>query len=170
MVTSPSNNAPYRLIIDVEFDEDVVVHSFTNLYGCTIGANTRIGPFVEVQKGVSIGGNCKISSHTFICSGVDIEDEVFIGHGVIFVNDKYPAAVNADGTLQSSEDWTPLTTTIRRGASLGSGAVVLGGVTIGEHALVGAGSVVSHDVHPGQIVAGCPARALAGKRFGSMQT
>jgi acetyltransferase-like isoleucine patch superfamily enzyme len=162
VTTDPSNDAPYRLIVDVEFDDSVIVQSFTNLYGCAIGANTRIGPFVEVQHGATIGENCKISSHTFICSGVEIEDNVFVGHGVIFVNDKYPAAVNETGTLKSAHDWTLLKTKIRRGASLGSGAVILGGVEIGENALVGAGSVVTHNVYPGEVVAGSPARKSAG--------
>jgi acetyltransferase-like isoleucine patch superfamily enzyme len=154
----PVNDAPYRLISDVEFGENVVVQAFTNLYGCKIGSNTRIGPFVEIQRGAVIGANCKIQSHSFICDGVVIEDEVFVGHGVIFVNDKYPRATNAEGELQSEEDWELLTTVVERGASLGSGAVIMGGVRVGAGAMVGAGAVVTCDVAPGAVVAGNPAR------------
>jgi UDP-2-acetamido-3-amino-2,3-dideoxy-glucuronate N-acetyltransferase len=158
--SGPVNDAPCRLISDVEFGENVVVHPFTNLYGCQIGANTRIGPFVEVQRGAVIGANCKISSHSFICDGVVIEDEVFVGHGVIFVNDKLPRATNDDASLKSAGDWQLLRTTVCRGASLGSGAVVLGGLRIGERSLVGAGAVVTRDVEPGEVVVGNPAGAL----------
>jgi UDP-2-acetamido-3-amino-2,3-dideoxy-glucuronate N-acetyltransferase len=163
---SPSNEARYRLIDDVEFGPGVVVHPFTNLYGCRIGANTRIGPFVEVQRSAVIGSNCKISSHTFICAGVEIEDEVFVGHCVTFINDRFPRAVGTSGELQSEEDWTLERTTVHRGASLGSGAVILGGVRIGEGALVGAGAVVTRDVDPGEVVVGSPARALVQARSG----
>jgi UDP-2-acetamido-3-amino-2,3-dideoxy-glucuronate N-acetyltransferase len=156
---APSNDAPFRLLVDVTFGDGVVVHSFTNLYGCTIGAGTRIGPFVEVQRGAAVGARCKISSHTFVCDGVTIEDEVFVGHGVMFVNDKRPAATNAGGELQSADDWELLRTVVERGASIGSGAVVLGGVRIGSGALVGAGAVVTRDVAPGATVAGVPAQA-----------
>ncbi len=162
MAERPTNDAPSRLIRDVAFGEGVVVQSFTNLYGCTIGDRTRIGPFVEIQAGVTIGARCKIQSHTFVCEGVTIEDEVFVGHGVMFVNDKRPAATTADGVLQTETDWELLPTLVERRASIGSGAVVLGGVTVGEGALVGAGAVVTRDVEPGEVVAGVPARARTG--------
>jgi UDP-2-acetamido-3-amino-2,3-dideoxy-glucuronate N-acetyltransferase len=157
---SPANDAPYRLISDVDFGENVVVYSFTNLYGCKIGDNTRIGPFVEIQRGAVIGANCKIQSHTFICDGVTIEDEVFVSHGVLFVNDNYPRATTDAGALQTEEDWKLLPIVVERGASLGSGAVILGGIRIGAAALVGAGAVVTKDVEPGEIVVGNPAGAL----------
>jgi acetyltransferase-like isoleucine patch superfamily enzyme len=157
----PSNDAPHRLIDDVWFGERVIVYSFTNLYGCRIGDDTRIGTFVEVQRGAVIGANCKIQSHTFICDGVRIEDEVFVGHGVMFINDKRPRATTGDGALQGEDDWERLDTVVERGASLGSGAVVMGGVRIGAGALVGAGAVVTRDVAPGQTVVGNPARMLA---------
>ena len=160
MGSSPINDAPYRLIHDVEFGEDVVVHPFTNLYGCRIGARTRIGPFVEVQQGAEIGASCKVQSHAFICSGVRIEDEVFVGHGVLFINDKHPRATNDRGELQSEDDWKLLRILVERGASLGSGALILGGVQIGAGALVGAGAVVTKDVAPHAVVAGSPARSL----------
>jgi UDP-2-acetamido-3-amino-2,3-dideoxy-glucuronate N-acetyltransferase len=156
---SPANDAPYRLIDDVTFGENVVVYSFTNLYGCKIGDNTRIGPFVEIQQGARVGANCKIQSHAFICTGVSIEDEVFISHGVIFINDKFPQAT-AEGRLQDESDWELLPTTVEHGAALGSGVVVAGGVRIGQGALVGAGAVVTRDVEPGHVVAGNPARPL----------
>jgi acetyltransferase-like isoleucine patch superfamily enzyme len=155
---APSNDAPYRLISDVEFGTDVVVHSFTNLYGCRIGDGTRIGTFVEIQRGATVGERCKISSHTFICDGVEIQDEVFVGHGVVFVNDKVPRATTVDGGLQREDDWMLLPVVVRRGASIGSGAVILGGVEIGERALVGAGAVVTRDVEAGAVVVGSPAR------------
>lgn len=158
MADAPANEAPWRLIVDVSFGRGVVVHSFTNLYGCAIGDETRIGPFVEIQRDVRVGARCKISSHTFICSGVEIEDEVFVGHGVVFVNDKVPRATSASGLLQTADDWTLLRVTVRRGASIGSGAVILGGIEIGERALVGAGAVVTRDVPPGSVVVGSPAR------------
>jgi acetyltransferase-like isoleucine patch superfamily enzyme len=154
----PGNDAPYRILNEVEFGDQVVVQAFTNLYGCRIGDFTRIGPFVEVQRGAVIGANCKIQSHTFICDGVTIEDEVFVGHGVMFVNDKYPRATTADGLLQNEADWERLDTVVERGASIGSGAVVLGGVRVGAEALIGAGAVVTRDVPPGTIVRGVPAR------------
>ncbi len=163
MPGSPSNEAPHRLIDEVAFGADVTVAPFTNLYGCTIGDGTRIGPFVEIQRQAVVGANCKIQSHSFICSGVTIEDEVFVGHGVIFVNDKFPRAT-AHGRLQTEDDWELLPITVEQGASIGSGAIVLGGVRIGRAATVGAGAVVTRDVEPGQIVAGIPARALAAER------
>lgn len=153
VASNPANEAPYRLIEDVDFGENVIVHAFTNLYGCRIGSGTRIGPFVEIQRGASVGERCKIQSHTFICDGVTIEDEVFVGHGVMFINDKRPRAT-------TDEDWELAPTLVKRGASLGSGAVVLGGVTIGARALVGAGAVVTRDVPTRATVAGSPARAL----------
>jgi UDP-2-acetamido-3-amino-2,3-dideoxy-glucuronate N-acetyltransferase len=159
MPNNPSNDAPYRLIDDVTFGENVVVYSFTNLYGCQIGDNTRIGPFVEIQRGAQVGANCKIQSHAVICTGVEIEDEVFVSHGVIFINDKFPRAT-VEGRLQDKGDWELLTTAVERGATLGSGAVVAGGVRIGRGALVGAGAVVTRDVQPGEVVVGNPARLL----------
>jgi UDP-2-acetamido-3-amino-2,3-dideoxy-glucuronate N-acetyltransferase len=161
----PSNEAPHRLIDDVEFGAGVVVHSFTNLYGCSIGDGTRIGTFVEVQRGARIGAQCKIQSHTFVCDGVTIEDEVFVGHGVVFINDKRPRATREDGALQGEEDWVLLPTVVERGASIGSGAVVLGGIRIGRGAIVGAGAVVTKDVAPGATVRGVPARAEVAARF-----
>ena len=160
----PANEAPYRLLNDVEFGRGVVVHPFTNLYGCQIGDESRIGPFVEIQSGVEIGARCKIQSHSFICSGVTIADEVFIGHGVLFINDKRPRATTDDGELQTGEDWTLLPTVVERGASLGSGCVVLGGIRVGAGALVGAGAVVTRDVGEGEVVAGIPARAVVAER------
>ena len=159
MAAGPSNDAPYRLIKDVAFGENVVVYSFTNLYGCEIGDNTRVGPFVEIQKGARVGANCKIQSHAFICTGVEIDDEVFVSHGVVFINDKFPRATT-EGRLQDEGDWELLPTTVERGATLGSGAVVGGGVRIGRGAMVGAGAVVTRDVEPGQVVVGNPARPL----------
>jgi acetyltransferase-like isoleucine patch superfamily enzyme len=156
----PANEAPYRLLSDVELGPGVVVHPFTNLYGCRVGAETRIGPFVEIQRGASVGERCKISSHTFVCEGVEIGDEVFVGHGVIFVNDRVPRATDDAGRLLGGGDWELLSTSVGRRASLGSGALVLGGVRIGEGALVGAGAVVTRDVPPGAVVAGVPARLL----------
>jgi acetyltransferase-like isoleucine patch superfamily enzyme len=155
----PINDAPYRILVAVEFGERVIVQPFTNLYGCKVGDNTRIGPFVEVQRGAEIGANCKIQSHSFICDGVTIEDEVFIGHGVLFVNDKYPRATTASGALQTEQDWERLDTVVERGAAIGSGAVVLGGVRVGAGALVGAGAVLTRDVAPGAVVRGVPARS-----------
>jgi acetyltransferase-like isoleucine patch superfamily enzyme len=157
---APANDAPFRLIADVAFGEEVVVHSFTNLYGCSIADGSRIGPFVEIQRDVTIGARCKISSHSFICTGVDIGDEVFVGHGVVFVNDKYPRSVNEEGELQTEADWTLLRTTVENGAAIGSGALILGGVTVGARAVVGAGAIVTRDVAAGTIVVGNPARVL----------
>jgi acetyltransferase-like isoleucine patch superfamily enzyme len=156
---APSNDAPFRLLDDVAFGERVVVYPFTNLYGCSIGDDTRIGPYVEIQRGSSVGARCKIQSHSFICDGVHIEDDVFVGHGVLFVNDKFPRA-STDGRLSRVDDWEMLTTVIEQGASVGSGAVVLGGIRIGRGALVGGGAVVTRDVGENEIVAGVPARVL----------
>ena len=161
MAVRPANHAPYRIIDDVEFGENVVVHSFTNLYGCKIGDDTRIGTFVEIQRGAEIGERCKIQSHTFVCDGVEIGDEVFVGHGVVFINDKRPRATTEDGELQSEDDWELLRTVVEDRAAIGSGAVILGGVRIGAGALVGAGAVVTKDVPAGATVVGSPARAAA---------
>jgi acetyltransferase-like isoleucine patch superfamily enzyme len=162
MAAQPANDAPYRLIEGVDFGDGVLVQSFTNLYGCRIGDGTRVGPFVEIQRGAEVGARCKIQSHAFVCTGVRIADEVFVGHGVLFVNDKRPRATNDRGELQTDDDWELLPTVVERGASLGSGAVILGGLRIGAGALVGAGAVVTKDVEPGAVVAGTPARPLRG--------
>jgi acetyltransferase-like isoleucine patch superfamily enzyme len=145
---------------DVKLGKGVKLSKFINLYGCTIGDNTKIGAFVEVQKNATIGNNCKISSHTFICEGVTIEDEAFVGHGVVFINDSYPRATIEGGGLQTEADWKVETTVVKRRASIGSGATILSRVTIGENAIVGAGSVVTKDVPANTIVAGNPARVL----------
>jgi UDP-2-acetamido-3-amino-2,3-dideoxy-glucuronate N-acetyltransferase len=160
MADQPANDAPYRLLDAVEFGEGVVVQAFANLYGCRIGDESRIGPFVEIQRGAVVGAHCKISSHSFVCEGVELGDGVFIGHGVVFTNDRYPRAVTDEGGLQEKGDWTLERTHVRRGASIGSGAIILCGLTIGEDAIVGAGAVVTHDVPEGAIVAGSPARVL----------
>jgi acetyltransferase-like isoleucine patch superfamily enzyme len=157
---SPDTGQFQRIAPDVKLGRGVRIHAFTNLYGCEIGDEVKIGTYVEVQKGARIGNRCKISSHSFICEGVAIEDEVFIGHGVTFINDPYPRATNAEGVLQTEKDWSCVTTLVKRGASIGSGATILCGVTIGERALVGAGSVVTKDVPDGAVVAGNPARVL----------
>ena len=151
---------------DVRLGPNVVIHQpgLVNLYGCGIGDGTKVGAFVEIQRGASIGRNCKISSHSFICSGVAIDDGVFVGHGVMFVNDRYPSAVNLDGTLQTEADWTMLPTRIKKTASLGSNATILGGVTVGEGAMVGAGAVVTRDVPDYAVVAGVPARVIGDVR------
>jgi len=145
---------------DVKLGRNVKLAKFINLYGCSVGDDTKIGAFVEIQKNAVVGRRCKISSHTFICEGVTIEDQVFIGHGVSFVNDIYPRATAAGGHLQSDDDWVVQRTVVRKGASIGTGATILANITIGEGAIVGAGSVVTHDVPPGVIVAGNPARIL----------
>lgn len=145
---------------DVKLGREVAIYNFVNLYGCEIGDHTKIGSFVEIQKGVSVGRNCKISSHTFICEGVHIEDEVFIGHNVNFINDKYPRATTSGGGLQTEADWQVEPTLVRRGASIGTGATILGGLEIGAHAIVGAGAVVTKNVPPHSIVAGNPARII----------
>ncbi|MFY7972343.1 MAG: acyltransferase [Flavobacteriales bacterium] len=145
---------------NVKIGKDVRIFNFVNAYGCEIGDGSKVGAFVEIQKGAFIGKNCKISSHTFICEGVHIEDNVFVGHNVTFVNDMFPRATNADGSMQSEADWKLVETRICKGASLGSSVTVLGGITVGENAIVGAGSVVTKDVPAGMIVAGNPARVL----------
>jgi UDP-2-acetamido-3-amino-2,3-dideoxy-glucuronate N-acetyltransferase len=153
----PSNGV--RIAPDVKLGKNVSVHCFVNLYGCEIGNDSRVGAFVEIQKNASIGARCKISSHTFVCEGVTIEDEVFVGHGVVFINDLDPRATS-DGNPQTEADWNVVPTRVRKGASIGSGAVILGGVTIGAGALVGAGAVVTKDVPAGAVVVGNPARVI----------
>jgi len=145
---------------DVKLGRDVKLSRFINLYGCRIGDETKIGAFVEIQKNASVGQRCKISSHTFVCEGVTIEDNVFIGHGVTFINDSYPRATTSGGELQTEKDWRVETTVVKRGASIGSGSTILSNLVIGENAIVGAGSVVTHDVPANTIVAGNPARVL----------
>jgi len=145
---------------DVRLGRDVMLSRFINLYGCSVGDETGIGAFVEIQKNATVGARCKISSHTFICEGVTIEDEVFVGHGVTFINDRLPRATNPDGTRKTDSDWTLAVTRVCKKASIGSGATILGGLTIGQHALVGGGSVVTRDVPPYAVVAGNPARVL----------
>ena len=149
-----------RISTDVIFGKKTQVHAFVNLYGCIIGDNTKIGAFVEIQKGSKIGKNCKISSHTFICEGVTVEDNVFIGHNVTFINDKYPMAINSEGSLQNEEDWSVMPTMVECGASIGSSVTVLCGITIGRKAIVGAGSVVTKDIPYGEIWAGNPAKFI----------
>jgi acetyltransferase-like isoleucine patch superfamily enzyme len=160
-----SNQMPLyqRIAPDVKVGERVKIFAFTNLYGCEIGDDSKIGSFVEIQKGARIGCRCKISSHTFVCEGVTIEDEVFVGHGVTFINDRHPRSANADGSLQTEADWKCVPTLIKKGASVGSGATILCGITIGAGACVGAGSVVTRDVPDGVTVAGNPARLLRKK-------
>ncbi|HEU5395915.1 MAG TPA: acyltransferase [Verrucomicrobiae bacterium] len=152
---------PFQQIApNVVLGRNVRIFAFTNLYGCVIGDDVKIGTFVEIQKGARIGDRCKISSHTFICEGVTLEEEVFVGHNVVFTNDLYPRATNGEGALQTEADWQVIPTLVKRGASIGSGAVLLGGITVGENALIGAGSVVTKDVPPNTIVAGNPARII----------
>jgi acetyltransferase-like isoleucine patch superfamily enzyme len=152
---------PYVCIApDVKLGRDVKLSKFINLYGCEVGDETKIGAFVEIQKNATVGIRCKISSHTFICEGVTIEDNVFIGHGVMFINDSYPRATAADGKLQTEADWTVERTVVKKGASIGSGATILSNISIGENAIVGAGSVVTKDVPPYSVVAGNPAKLL----------
>jgi acetyltransferase-like isoleucine patch superfamily enzyme len=149
-----------RIAPDVKLGRNVRIHAFVNLYGCEIGDGTKIGTFVEIQKGAKIGSHCKISSHTFVCEGVTIESEVFVGHGVNFINDRYPLATNASGQLQTEADWHCQRTLVKRGASIGSGVTLLGGITVGENAVIGAGSVVTKDVPQNTTVAGNPAQVL----------
>ena len=149
-----------RIAPDVQLGKDVKIHAFVNLYGCSIGDESKIGAFVEIQRGAVVGKRVKISSHTFVCEGVTIEDNVFIGHGVMFINDRYPRSTNPDGSLQTASDWECVPTRVGRGASVGSNATILCGIVVGEGAIVGAGSVVTKDVPPHTIVAGNPARVL----------
>jgi len=149
-----------RIAPDVKLGRNVSVRDFTNLYGCEIGDDVKIGTFVEIQKGVKIGNRCKISSHTFICEGVILEDDIFIGHNVTFTNDRYPRATDGNGRLQGDGDWVCIPTVIKRGVSIGSGATLLCGITVGENALIGAGSVVTKDVPAGAVAAGNPARMI----------
>jgi len=149
-----------RIAPDVKLGKNVRIYDFTNLYGCEIGDDVKIGTFVEVQKGAKIGHRCKVSSHSFICEGVTLENDVFIGHNVTFINDRYPRATNGGGQLQTEADWHCIKTVVKQGASVGSGATLLCGITVGENALIGAGSVVTKDVPAGAVVAGNPARAV----------
>ncbi len=149
-----------RISPDVKLGRDVKIYAYVNLYGCEIGDETKVGTFVEIQKGARIGKRAKVSSHSFICEGVTIEDEVFVGHGVMFTNDKYPRAATATGELQTEEDWVCIPTLVKKGVSIGSNATILCGITIGEGAIVGAGSVVTRDVPPRVVVAGNPARVI----------
>ena len=157
---SPSQHLFQRIAPDVKLGRNVRLNGFINLYGCEIGDDVKVGPFVEIQKGAKIGNRCKISSHTFICEGVTLEDEVFVGHGVMFTNDRLPRATNQKGELQTDADWKCIPTLVKRGASIGSGATLLCGITIGENAMIGAGSVVTKDVPAGAIVAGNPAQVI----------
>jgi UDP-2-acetamido-3-amino-2,3-dideoxy-glucuronate N-acetyltransferase len=159
-MTTVTINEPKKSLNNVTVGENVRIFDFVNAYGCTIGDNSKVGAFVEIQKGVTIGRNCKISSHSFLCEGVQVEDNVFIGHGVMFTNDLFPRATNEDGSQQTEADWAVVTTTIRKGASIGSNATIVAGVTIGENALVGAGAVVTKDVPARTVVAGVPAKML----------
>jgi acetyltransferase-like isoleucine patch superfamily enzyme len=149
-----------KIAPDVKLGKNVRLFGFVNLYGCEIGDDVKIGTFVEIQKGVKIGNRCKVSSHTFICEGVTLEDEVFVGHNVTFTNDRFPRSTTGDGQLQTEADWKCIPTLVKRGASIGSSATLLCGITIGENAMIGAGSVVTKDVPPGAVVAGNPARII----------
>ena len=166
MLGADLKELPMPIASDVHLAEGVKIFQpdLVNLYGCAIGSETKIGAFVEIQKNAVIGARCKVSSHTFICEGVTVEDEVFIGHGVMFTNDLYPRSTNADGSLQTEANWQVVKTTVRRRASIGSNATILAGVTIGEYAMVGAGAVVTHDVPDHAIVAGVPARVIGDTR------
>ena len=158
--SSPNSSTLKRIASDVRLGTNVKIADFVNLYGCEIHNNTKIGPFVEIQKNATIGKNCKIQSHTFICEGVTIEDDVLVGHGVTFINDTYPRATNDKGHLQTEDDWKVEPTVVKRGASIGSGSTILSYVTIGENAIIGAGSIVTKDVPPKTIVAGNPAKNI----------
>ena len=149
-----------RIASDVVIGKDVTIHAFVNLYGCSIGNNTKIGAFVEIQKGCEIGRNCKISSHTFLCEGVTIKNNVFIGHNVTFINDKYPRAINPDGSIQNEEDWSVIPTIVEEGVSIGSSVTILCGITIGLGAVLGAGSMVTKDIPAGEVWAGNPAKFM----------
>jgi UDP-2-acetamido-3-amino-2,3-dideoxy-glucuronate N-acetyltransferase len=164
VVTSQRDELLRRIAPDVKLGKDVRVYAFVNLYGCEIGDQTSIGTFVEIQKGARIGARCKIQSHTFICEGVFIEDEVFVGHNVNFLNDRWPAAVTASGDMKTDGEWKLERTLVKRRAAIGSGAVILPGITIGEGAMVGAGAVVTKDVPDGEVVVGNPARTLRSKQ------
>jgi len=157
---SASLSLNQKIAADVKLGKNVRIHDFTNLYGCEIGDDVKIGTFVEIQKNARIGHRCKISSHTFICEGVTLEDDVFVGHNVTFINDRYPRSTNGAGELQTEADWQCIKTLVKQGASIGSGATLLCGITVGEKAMVGAGSVVTKDVPPGAVVAGNPARVV----------
>ncbi len=159
-MSSPQPGLHQQIAPNVKLGRDVRLFGFVNLYGCEIGDETKVGTFVEIQKGAKIGRRCKISSHTFICEGVTIEDEVFVGHNVTFINDLFPRATTGSGGLQTEADWECRPTLVKRGASIGSSATLLCGITVGEHALIGAGSVVTRDVPPYAVVAGNPARVL----------
>ena len=158
-----NEDSPRRSLVNVRLGQGARIFNFVNAYGCEIGDGSKVGSFVEIQKGAKIGRNCKISSHTFICEGVEIGDEVFVGHNVSFINDKFPAAANADGSLQTEADWKVVPTKVGRRVSIGTSATILCGVTIGEGAIIGAGSVVTKDVPAGTTVAGVPARILRRK-------
>ncbi len=151
-------NSDKQSLVDITVGENVKIFDFVNAYGCTIGDNTKVGAFVEIQKGVDIGRNCKISSHSFLCEGVHIDDNVFIGHGVMFVNDRYPRATTEEGKQKTTDDWQVIETFVKKGASIGSNATILGGITIGENAMIGAGSVVTKDVPANSLVIGNPAK------------
>ena len=155
-----SSSPLQQIAPDVKLGRNVRIYDFTNLYGCEIGDDVKIGTFVEIQKGAKIGNRCKISSHTFICEGVELGDEVFVGHHVVFTNDLFPRATNAEGQLQTGADWKCVPTLVKRGASIGSGAVLLCGITVGENAMIGAGSVVTKDVPPNTVIAGNPAKVI----------
>jgi acetyltransferase-like isoleucine patch superfamily enzyme len=162
---SSPEQALRRIAADVRLGENVQIYNFTNLYGCEIGDDVKIGAFVEIQKGAKIGNRCKVSSHTFICEGVTLEDDVFVGHHVVFTNDRYPRATNGNGALQTEADWECIPTVVKHGASIGSGTVLLCGITVGENSIIGAGSVVTKDVPPDTIVAGNPARILKSSKI-----
>jgi acetyltransferase-like isoleucine patch superfamily enzyme len=166
---SNSQELYQRIAPDVKLGQRVKIFAFTNLYGCHIGDDVKIGTFVEIQKGARVGNRCKISSHSFICEGVTLEDEVFVGHGVMFINDRFPRATTTGGAIQTEADWNCIPTLVKRGASIGSNATILCGVEIGEGATVGAGSVVTKDVPPGAVVAGNPARVLQPGANGAKQ-